>query len=208
MNYTLPPLGYKYEALEPYIDEHTMFIHHTKHHQSYINNINEAIKDIPQLNKLNIYDLIQSLDEAPSNKKIFIQNNAGGHINHSIFWIGLKKGTLPYGDLKLAIEKEFNSIENFKKIFEMQAMQHFGSGWVWLILKPCGTLSIISTINQDNPLMYKNTHPDIYGYPIIGLDIWEHAYYLKYENRRHEYINAFWSIINWHEANERFIQQI
>ncbi|BGI51194.1 MAG: superoxide dismutase [Mn] [Arsenophonus endosymbiont of Ceratovacuna japonica] len=207
MSYTLPLIPYEYNALEPYFDERTMKIHHTKHHQTYINNTNNIVKDFPNLNKLYIDDLIQNLDKVSEDKYMFLRNNAGGHANHSMFWNGLKIGTKLHGELKSAIERDFVSIDNFKKIFETEAITRFGSGWVWLVLKLDGRMMVISTSNQDNPLMGKNISRD-FSYPILGCDVWEHSYYLKYQNNRLEYIKAFWSVVNWDEAERRFIKKI
>ncbi|MFS1563182.1 MAG: superoxide dismutase [Mn] [Candidatus Arsenophonus phytopathogenicus] len=207
MSYTLPSLPYEYGALEPHFDERTMKIHHTKHHQTYVNNTNDALKDFPELTKLDIDDLIQNLDKVPADKRTFLRNNAGGHANHSMFWNGLKIGTELKGELKTAIEHDFASVENFKEIFEKAAATRFGSGWAWLVLKSDGKLVVVSTANQDNPLMGESIS-GVSGYPILGLDVWEHAYYLKYENRRPEYIKAFWSVVNWDEAAKRFAEKV
>ncbi|CEN31998.1 Superoxide dismutase [Mn] [Candidatus Westeberhardia cardiocondylae] len=203
MDFKLPVLPYDYDDLEPFLDKETMKIHHTKHHQTYINNTNSAKKNFPLLNKLNIENLVKKLNIIPEkNEKIFLQNNAGGHLNHSLFWKFLKKNTPINVTLKFEIEKNFDSINNFKNIFEKTAMNHFGSGWVWIIKKN-NKLKIISTINQNNPLMGKEISGHS-GYPILGLDLWEHAYYLKYQNRKIEYIKAFWNIINWEEVEKQF----
>ncbi|SPP32525.1 Superoxide dismutase [Mn] [Arsenophonus endosymbiont of Aleurodicus floccissimus] len=208
MSYTLPTLPYEYGALEPHFDERTMKIHHTKHHQTYVNNTNDALKDFPELAKLDIDDLIQNLDKVPADKRTFLRNNAGGHANHSMFWNGLKIGTELKGELKSAIERDFASVENFKEIFEKAAATRFGSGWAWLVLKSDGKkLAVVSTANQDNPLMGESIS-GVSGYPILGIDVWEHAYYLKYENRRPEYIKAFWSVVNWDEAAKRFAEEV
>lgn len=207
MSYTLPSLPYEYAALEPHFDERTMKIHHTKHHQTYVNNTNDALKDFPELAKLDIDDLIQNLDKVPADKRTFLRNNAGGHANHSMFWNGLKTATELKGELKSAIERDFASVENFKEIFEKAAATRFGSGWAWLVLKSDGKLAVVSTANQDNPLMGESIS-GVSGYPILGLDVWEHAYYLKYENRRPEYIKAFWSVVNWDEAAKRFAGKV
>ncbi|WMY95736.1 MAG: Fe-Mn family superoxide dismutase [Arsenophonus sp.] len=204
MSYILPELPYKYSALEPYFDENTMRIHHKKHHQTYINNTNDVLKNFPELAKLDIDDLVQNLNKISINKRIFLRNNAGGHANHSMFWKGLKLGTILQGKLRHAIERDFGSIQNFQDSFEKSALSLFGSGWAWLILRLDSKLEVISTANQDNPLM-DDPVSGIFGFPILGLDVWEHAYYLKYQNRRAEYIKAFWSVINWDEAEKRFI---
>ncbi|WMY95104.1 MAG: Fe-Mn family superoxide dismutase [Arsenophonus sp.] len=207
MKYTLPDLPYKYSALEPYFDENTMRIHHQKHHQTYIDNTNDTLRDFPELAKMDIDDLIQNLNKISLNKRVFLRNNAGGHANHSIFWKGLKIGTILQGNLKYAIERDFGSLENFQDIFVKSALSRFGSGWAWLILKLNAKLEVVSTANQDNPLMDDAVSGTI-GFPILCLDVWEHAYYLKYQNRRAEYIKAFWSVINWDEAEKRFTKRI
>lgn len=200
MSYVLPDLPYSYNALEPFFDEKTMKIHHTKHHQNYINNTNSVLKNTT-FSSLSIDELISIFNEIDLENKNFLKNNAGGHINHSFFWKSLKFGTVLTDSLKIEIEKQFNTVDLFKQKFEEVALNHFGSGWVWLVNQN-GILSIVSTKNQDNPLMGKLI-ANTYGYPIIGLDIWEHAYYLKYQNRRLDYIKAFWNIVNWEEASNR-----
>ncbi|GIZ27945.1 superoxide dismutase [Morganella morganii] len=202
MSYVLPALPYAYDALEPHFDKMTMEIHHTKHHQTYVNNTNTALEAFPQMANLDIDDLIAQLDKFPADKRTFIRNNAGGHSNHSMFWKGLKTGTTLQGDLKAAIERDFGSVEAFQAEFEKAAATRFGSGWAWLVLKD-GKLAVVSTANQDSPLMGEAISGTS-GYPIIGLDVWEHAYYLKFQNRRPDYIKAFWSVVNWDEAAARF----
>lgn len=202
MSYVLPALPYAYDALEPHFDKMTMEIHHTKHHQTYVNNTNTALEAFPEMANLDIDDLIAQLDKFPADKRTFIRNNAGGHSNHSMFWKGLKTGTSLQGDLKAAIERDFGSVEAFQAEFEKAAATRFGSGWAWLVLKD-GKLAVVSTANQDSPLMGEAISGTS-GYPIIGLDVWEHAYYLKFQNRRPDYIKAFWSVVNWDEAAARF----
>ncbi|WP_214215324.1 superoxide dismutase [Mn] [Morganella morganii] len=202
MSYVLPALPYAYDALEPHFDKMTMEIHHTKHHQTYVNNTNTALEAFPEMAGLDIDDLIAQLDKFPADKRTFIRNNAGGHSNHSMFWKGLKTGTTLQGDLKAAIERDFGSVEAFQAEFEKAAATRFGSGWAWLVLKD-GKLAVVSTANQDSPLMGEAISGTS-GYPIIGLDVWEHAYYLKFQNRRPDYIKAFWSVVNWDEAAVRF----
>ncbi|WP_025151596.1 superoxide dismutase [Mn] [Morganella morganii] len=202
MSYVLPALPYAYDALEPHFDKMTMEIHHTKHHQTYVNNTNTALEAFPEMANLDIDDLIAQLDKFPADKRTFIRNNAGGHSNHSMFWKGLKTGTTLQGDLKAAIERDFGSVEAFQAEFEKAAATRFGSGWAWLVLKD-GKLAVVSTANQDSPLMGEAISGTS-GYPIIGLDVWEHAYYLKFQNRRPDYIKAFWSVVNWDEAEARF----
>lgn len=204
MSFTLPSLPYHYDALEPYFDKETMEIHYTKHHQTYVNNANNALASLTGLDSLPVDELIQKLDQVPEEKKTVLRNNAGGHANHSLFWKGLKQGTTLQGNLKSAINRDFGSIDVFKEMFEKAATAHFGSGWVWLVKKD-DKLAIVSTANQDNPLMGKAIS-GVSGYPILGLDIWEHAYYLKYQNRRLDYIKFFWNVVNWDEAHARFSQ--
>ncbi|URJ31795.1 Fe-Mn family superoxide dismutase [Blochmannia endosymbiont of Camponotus modoc] len=204
MSFILPSLTYSYDALEPFLDEKTMKIHHTKHHQAYIDNANAALIDLPEFSNLPVIELIKKLNHLPNHKKTILRNNAGGHINHSLFWKYLKKNTILQGSLKDAIEYNFSSISSFKDHFEKTAISRFGSGWVWLI-KQNDILSIVSTANQDNPLMGTDIS-GTNGYPILGLDVWEHAYYLKYQNRRLDYIRSFWNIVNWDEVCTQFNQ--
>ncbi|MBE8597938.1 superoxide dismutase [Mn] [Xenorhabdus sp. BG5] len=203
MSHSLPSLPYSYDALEPHFDKQTMEIHHTKHHQTYVTNTNTALEAFPELSELHIDELIQQLDKIPADKRTFIRNNAGGHSNHSLFWKGLKLGTVLDGVLKTAIERDFGSIDSFKEKFEQAAATRFGSGWAWLVLKEDGKLAVVSTANQDSPLMGEEI-AGASGYPIVGLDVWEHAYYLKYQNRRPDYIKAFWHVVNWDEAAKRY----
>ncbi|MBN5230468.1 superoxide dismutase [Mn] [Serratia marcescens] len=202
MSYSLPSLPYAYDALEPHFDKQTMEIHHTKHHQTYVNNANTVLEAYPELAKYSVEELIQDLDKVPADKRTFMRNNAGGHANHSFFWKNLKTGTTLGGDLKAAIERDFGSVEKFQEEFEKAAATRFGSGWAWLVLKD-GKLAVVSTANQDSPLMGEAV-ADASGFPIIGLDVWEHAYYLKYQNKRPDYIKAFWNVVNWDEAAARF----
>ncbi|MBD2784516.1 superoxide dismutase [Mn] [Xenorhabdus sp. DI] len=207
MSYSLPSLPYSYDALEPHFDKQTMEIHHTKHHQTYVTNTNSALEALPELSNLDIDDLIQQLDKIPADKRTFVRNNAGGHSNHSLFWKGLKLGTVLGGALKAAIERDFGSVDSFKEKFEQAAATRFGSGWAWLVLKEDGKLAVVSTANQDSPLMGEEI-AGVSGYPIVGLDVWEHAYYLKYQNRRPDYIKAFWHVVNWDEAARRYEEKI
>jgi len=203
MAYTLPELGYAYDALEPHFDAQTMEIHHSKHHQAYVNNANAALEGLPaELVEMCPGQLVSNLDKIPAEKRGALRNNAGGHTNHSLFWKSLKKGTTLQGALKDAIERDFGSVENFKAEFEKAAATRFGSGWAWLVLEN-GKLAVVSTANQDNPIMGKE-FAGCSGTPIFGLDVWEHAYYLKFQNRRPDYIKEFWNVINWDFANERF----
>ncbi|EEU7555371.1 superoxide dismutase [Mn], partial [Salmonella enterica] len=184
-------------------DERTMEIHHTKHHQTYVNNTNTALEKLPELAGLEIDELVKNLHKVPADQRTFVRNNAGGHSNHTFFWKGLKLGTQLHGSLKDAIERDFGSVDAFKELFEKAAASRFGSGWAWLVLKDDGKLAVVSTANQDSPLMGEEL-AGASGYPIIGLDVWEHAYYLKYQNRRPDYIKAFWSVVNWDEAQKRY----
>lgn len=205
MAYTLPELGYAYDALEPFFDKETMEIHHSKHHQAYVNNANAALEAHPELLALCPAKLIADLNQVPADKRIAVRNNVGGHVNHSLFWKGLKTGTTLQGALKAAIERDFGSVEAFRAEFEKAAATRFGSGWAWLVLEN-GKLAVVSTANQDSPLMGKDV-AGVSGYPIIALDVWEHAYYLHYQNRRPDYIKAFWNVVNWDEAARRFEDQ-
>lgn len=204
MSYSLPSLPYAYDALEPHFDKQTMEIHHTKHHQTYVNNANTVLEAYPELASLSVEELIQALDKVPADKRTFMRNNAGGHANHSLFWKGLKTGTTLGGDLKAAIERDFGSVEKFQEEFEKAAATRFGSGWAWLVLKG-DKLAVVSTANQDSPLMGEAVS-GASGLPIVGLDVWEHAYYLKFQNRRPDYIKAFWNVVNWDEAAKRFAE--
>lgn len=198
MPLTLPALPYAYNALEPHIDAQTMEIHHTKHHQAYINNANNALADKPDLASKSVEDLIRDLSAIPESIRTVIRNNAGGHYNHSLFWtvIGPNAGGEPSGDLGAAIASTFGSYANFKEQFTKAATTRFGSGWAWLSADK-GKLLVESTANQDSPLMEGRV-------PLLGIDVWEHAYYLKYQNRRPDYITAFYNVINWTEVARRF----
>ncbi len=201
MSYSLPSLPYAYDALEPHFDKQTMEIHHTKHHQTYVNNANAALEGT-EFASLPVDELLTKLDQLPDDKKTVLRNNAGGHSNHSFFWKGLKTGTTLGGDLKAAIEKDFGSVDAFKAEFEKAAATRFGSGWAWLVKKG-DKLAVVSTANQDSPLMGEAIS-GASGTPVIGLDVWEHAYYLKYQNKRPDYIKAFWEVVNWDRAAELF----
>jgi len=189
--YTLPPLPYAPDALEPHIDAETMRIHHSKHHKAYVDNANKLLADQPELAKLSPVELLENLDLAPESIRAGLRNNVGGHVNHSAFWLMMSPngGGEPTGDLAKAIDSTFGSFADFKKQFTDAAMKRFGSGWAWLVVKD-GKLSILSTPNQDPPLL------DGYA-TILGLDVWEHAYYLKYQNRRGDYATAWWNVVNW-----------
>ena len=202
MAYQLPALPYAYDALEPHFDTQTMEIHHSKHHQAYVNNANAVLANLPEWEKLSTEELIARLAELPENVRTPLRNNAGGHANHSLFWQILKTGTTLQGKLKATIERDFGSVEAFQAEFEKAAATRFGSGWAWLVYED-GKLKVVSTANQDSPLMGQAVS-GASGYPIIGLDVWEHAYYLKFQNRRPDYIKAFWQVVNWDEAARRF----
>ena len=196
--HVLPPLPYAPDALEPYIDKMTMEIHHGKHHNAYVTNLNKALEGHADLQSLSIDQLLKSLDRVPENIRAAVRNNGGGHWNHSMFWKLMKKGGggEPKGALADAIKSSFGSFADFKTKFAAAAVGRFGSGWAWIVLKD-GKLSIESTPNQDNPLMAG-------GKAICGLDVWEHAYYLKYQNRRPDYIEAWWNVVNWDEVASHY----
>ncbi len=202
MAYTLPLLPYAYDALEPNIDAKTMEIHHSKHHQTYINNINATIEGT-EWEKLSVEELVAQVDLVPNELKNTVMNNAGGHANHSLFWTIMSPhgGGNPIGQVSLAIEQELGGFENFKEIFTKAALTRFGSGWAWLSVTPKKNVIVESSANQDSPLMHGNV-------PILALDVWEHAYYLKYQNRRPEYIAAFFNVVNWKEVNHRYLEAI
>ena len=196
MPFNLPPLPYAYEALEPHIDRMTMEIHYTKHHQAYVNNLNTAVAGT-ETGNLSLDDICKNISKYPS----VVRNNAGGHYNHSMFWSIMKQGSggAPSGAVAEAINNSFTSFEEFRKKFNTTALARFGSGWTWLVVKD-GKLEIGSTPNQDNPLMDIS---DLKGTPLLGLDVWEHAYYLKYQNKRADYVNAWWNLVNWEEVGKR-----
>ncbi|WP_151825237.1 superoxide dismutase [Acinetobacter bereziniae] len=202
MAYSLPQLPYAYDALEPNIDTQTMEIHHTKHHQTYINNINAAIEGT-EWEKLSVEALVSKVNEVPAELKNNVINNAGGHANHSLFWTVMSPqgGGEPIKEIAEAIEKNVGGFEKFKEAFTKAALTRFGSGWAWLSVTPEKKVIVESSANQDSPLMNGNI-------PVLGLDVWEHAYYLKYQNRRPEYIAAFFNVINWEEVNRRYLEAI
>ena len=201
MAYQLPALPYAYDALEPHFDAQTMEIHHSKHHQAYVNNANAVLANLPEWEKLSAEELIARLAELPENVRTPLRNNAGGHANHSLFWQILKTGTTLQGKLKAAIERDFGSVEAFQAEFEKAAATRFGSGWAWLIVGQDGKLAITSTPNQDNPLM---DIAAVKGTPILACDVWEHAYYLRYQNKRADYLEAWWQVVNWHYVAELY----
>jgi superoxide dismutase, Fe-Mn family len=198
MAFSLPALPYAYDALEPHIDARTMEIHHTKHHQAYVNNLNAAIEKAPELANKSLDDLMRGINSVPEAVRTAVRNNGGGHWNHSMFWqlMGANKGGEPTGTLADAIKSAFGDFSKFKEQFAAAGGGRFGSGWAWLI-NDGGKLSITSTPNQDNPLMDGKT-------AILGLDVWEHAYYLKYQNRRPDYVAAWWNVVNWTDMGRRY----
>jgi len=202
MTHLLPDLGYSYDSLEPFFDVQTMEIHHRKHHQGYVDKLNAALEGTG-LEEKDVEELLSDLSVLPNDlsedKKRAIINNGGGHANHSLFWSILKKGIPPSGEIKDAIHEKFETGEKFKEEFANAAATRFGSGWAWLVVNENKELEIMSTANQDSPLSQGKT-------PLLGLDVWEHAYYLKYQNKRPDYIEAFWNVVNWEAVNERFLK--
>ncbi|KON87038.1 superoxide dismutase [Sporosarcina globispora] len=198
MAFELPQLPYAYDALEPNIDKETMNIHHTKHHNTYVTNLNNALEGKEELLSKTVEEVVSNLDAVPEAVRTAVRNNGGGHANHSLFWqiISPNGGGEPSGELADAISSKFGSYDSFKEEFAKAATTRFGSGWAWLVVTN-GELEVTSTPNQDSPLMEGKT-------PILGLDVWEHAYYLKYQNRRPEYINSFWNVVNWDEVSKRY----
>ena len=199
MAYTLPDLPYAYDALEPHIDARTMEIHYSKHHQGYTNKLNAAIEGHADLESKSAEDLVADLGSLPDSVKGAVRNNGGGYVNHKLFWTVLSPsgGGNPFGDLASAIDSTFGSYDEFKTKFEDAAKTQFGSGWAWLVVDKGGKLHVVSTPNQDSPLTDGHT-------PIMGLDVWEHAYYLNYQNRRPDYVSAFWNVVNWDEVARRY----
>ncbi len=200
MAFELPPLPYDYNALEPYIDTQTMQLHHDKHHAAYVNNLNAAVKGTPFAD-LAIEDLVRRLNEVPENIRTAVRNNGGGHLNHTDFWQTMTPGgsKAPTGALASAIDSKFGSLDALKTAFNDAGAKRFGSGWAWLVLDKSGNLAVVSTANQDNPVTDGLT-------PILGNDVWEHAYYLKYQNRRPEYLSAWWNVVNWDVVGKRYDQ--
>ncbi len=196
MSFRLPSLPYQYQDLEPHIDAKTMKIHHTKHHQGYIDKLNAALENYDDLKELPLETLLADIDNIPAKIYQSVRNNGGGHANHSLFWnvMSPQGGGQPQGDLADAITASFGSFDSFKQEFTATANTHFGSGWTWLTYEPDGKLHVCDSDNQDSPLMHGNT-------PILGLDIWEHAYYLHYQNRRADYIDAWWNVVNWDQVS-------
>jgi Fe-Mn family superoxide dismutase len=198
MAFELPPLPYDYTALEPHIDEQTMHLHHDKHHQAYVTNLNNAVQGTPFEN-LSVEEVARRINEVPENIRTAVRNNGGGHVNHTMFWQIMKPngGGQPTGALAEAINQTFGSFDEFKTKFNDAGVKRFGSGWAWLVLDKSGKLQITSTANQDSPFMEGL-------YPVLGNDVWEHAYYLKYQNRRADYLSAWWNVVNWDEIAKRF----
>jgi superoxide dismutase, Fe-Mn family len=201
MAFEVPPLPYDYSALEPYIDTQTMQLHHDKHHAAYVNNLNAALKDNSQFASMSVDDALRHINDVPDSVRTAVRNNGGGHSNHSMFWqiMTPNGGGQPSGALANAINSTFGSFDTFKAQFNDAGVKRFGSGWAWLILDQSGKLQVISTANQDSPLMDGN-------YPVMGNDVWEHAYYLKYQNRRPDYLNAWWNVVNWDAIANRYAQ--
>ena len=197
--FTLPPLDYAYDALEPHIDARTMELHHTKHHQAYIDNANRALAEFPECQKKTAEELLKDLEAVPEKIRLAVRNNVGGHVNHTLFWrvIAPHGGRAPAGPLAAAIDQTFGSFDAFKTRLTDVAMKRFGSGWAWLSVKPGGALEVHSTANQDSPLSEGLT-------PVLGLDVWEHAYYLKYQNRRPDYVDVFWNVVAWRQVEANF----
>jgi Fe-Mn family superoxide dismutase len=204
MPHSLPSLDYSVDALEPHIDARTMEIHHGKHHQTYIDKLNAALAEYKDLQDIPINQLISDLSSLPESIRGAVRNNGGGHANHSFFWESLSPngGGLPSGGLHTAIESSFGNLDSFKTEFTQAALNRFGSGWAWLVKTADGSLAVTSTPNQDSPLMEGVS--ELTGTPILGLDVWEHAYYLNYQNRRPDYIKAFWEVVDWNKASSIF----
>lgn len=200
MKHELPKLEYAYDALEPYIDAKTMEIHHTKHHQAYIDKLNLAIEKYPELQEKKVEELLKDLNKIPEDIRAAVRNHGGGHYNHSMFWKLLKKNVKMSEKVNVAIDESFGNFENFKKQFTDAALNRFGSGWAWLVLNK-GKLEVLSTANQDNPVSEGKI-------PILGIDVWEHAYYLKYQNKRGEYIENFFHVINWDFVEELYVHAL
>ena len=200
MSHTLPALPYAYDALEPHIDAKTMEIHHSRHHQTYINNLNAALADLPELAALPLEALLARIDSLPAQVQGAVRNHGGGHANHSLFWqvMSPQGGGEPDGELAAVMERDLGGLEAFKQAFTQAALSRFGSGWAWLVVDGRGKLQVVSSANQDSPLMEGLT-------PILGLDVWEHAYYLKYQNKRPDYIAAFYKVIDWDEVARRYV---
>ncbi len=201
MAFELPPLPYDYSALEPYIDTQTMQLHHDKHHATYVNNLNAALQNNSEFGSLPVEEVVRHINEIPESIRTAVRNNGGGHVNHTMFWQIMKPngGGAPSGELASAIQQVFGSFDAFKTAFNDAGVKRFGSGWAWLVLDRSGKLQVTSSANQDSPFMEGL-------YPVMGNDVWEHAYYLKYQNRRPDYLNAWWNVVNWDEISRRYAQ--
>ncbi len=199
--FTLPEISYPYAALEPHIDARTMEIHHTKHHSGYVAKLNAALENQESLQSFSIASILAKLDSLPDSIRTAVRNNGGGHANHSLFWtiMGPEAGGEPAGDLASSITGTFGSVDSFRQLFTDAALGVFGSGWAWLVLNTQGSLAVYGTPNQDSPLMKGDT-------PLLGLDVWEHAYYLNYQNRRPDYVKAWWNVVRWDEVGRRFAE--
>lgn len=199
MTFELPKLDYAYDALEPWIDAKTMEIHHTKHHQAYIDKANGALSGKKEWENRSVEEILKNLDKLPADISSVVRNNAGGHFNHALFWkiMAPKAPTMPKGELARALQAAFGSVDEFKKKFQDAALNRFGSGWAWLVIHD-GKLEITSTANQDSPLSEKKT-------PVLGLDVWEHAYYIKYQNKRADYVTAWWNVVNWNQVEKNYL---
>ncbi len=199
MPHKVPPLPYGYDALEPYIDHETMTLHHDKHHAAYVSNLNAALEKHPELQDKSVEDLLRNLNSVPEDIRTAVRNNGGGHVNHSMFWtiMGPNSGGEPIGPIADALRQSFGDFESLKKQFNEAGTKQFGSGWVWVVRGADKKLQILTTPNQDNPL-------SLGQYPIFGNDVWEHAYYLRYQNRRADYLGAWWNVVNWPSINQRF----
>ncbi|MGK7912842.1 MAG: superoxide dismutase [Synechococcus sp.] len=197
--FTLPPLPYDYDSLNPYIDTQTMMLHHDKHHAGYVRNLNAAIAEYPELQDMSLEALLRSLGTLPEDIRTTVRNNGGGHANHSLFWVSMSPdgGGEPSGAIADAIAASFGDFDSFKEAFHTAGAKQFGSGWAWLVLNGDGDLEVTSTANQDSPLLDGNV-------PILGNDVWEHAYYLNYQNRRTDYLDAWWNVVNWDAVNQTY----
>ncbi|HII64484.1 TPA: superoxide dismutase [Candidatus Woesearchaeota archaeon] len=201
MKHTLEPLPYPSDALEPYIDQKTMEIHHGKHHQAYVDKLNAALEKHPELQNKKVEELLANLNNVPEDIRTAVRNHGGGHANHTFFWHILKKEAEPKGEAVDAIAKAFGSLDKFKEQLSTAAMNRFGSGWAWLVMARDGKLEVMSTANQDSPLSEGKV-------PLIGIDVWEHSYYLLYQSRRNEYLVAIWNVINWEKVNEHYLNAL
>ena len=199
MTFKLPELNYAYNALEPHIDARTMEIHHTKHHQTYIDNLNKALEGHEKYQEMSIKDLLKSLDELPDSIKTAVRNNGGGHLNHKIFWnvMSPNGGGKPIGEVAKKIDEDLGGFDKFKEEFKKAALGRFGSGWAWLVIDKDGKLAVTSTPNQDNPISDGKN-------PLLGIDVWEHAYYLNYQNKRADYIDSWWNLVDWNVVGEKY----